>query len=84
MSRSSLIAVAWVFAAMHPALADDQEVLVNRGAYLVNGPGACANCHTPRAPDFSLVPGMEFAGGFHLVDPAFDVYTANITPDTMT
>jgi mono/diheme cytochrome c family protein len=84
MLRSSLIAVAWVLVAMHPALADDQEALVNRGAYLVNGPVACANCHTPRAPDFSLVPGMEFAGGFHLVDPAFDVYTANITPDKET
>jgi mono/diheme cytochrome c family protein len=29
----------------------------------------------------SFVPGMEFAGGFHIIDPAFEVYTANITPD---
>ena len=32
-----------------PADAQDQDVLVKRGTYLVNGPMACANCHTPRA-----------------------------------
>ncbi len=67
-----------------PARAQDQGALVKRGDYLVNGPMACANCHTPRAEDFSLLPGMAFAGGFHLVDPAFDVYSANITPDKET
>jgi mono/diheme cytochrome c family protein len=67
-----------------PAVAADQDALVKRGAYLVNGPAACANCHTPRAPDFSLMPGMDFAGGFKLVDPAFTVYSANITPDKET
>ncbi len=67
-----------------PAAAADQDALVARGAYLVNGPVACANCHTPRNPDFSFQPGMDFAGGFHIVDPAFDVYSANITPDKET
>lgn len=80
----SLIAVTWLLAAALPALAEEQDALLKRGAYLVNGPVACANCHTPRAPDFSFLPGMDFAGGFHLVDPAFDVYTANITPDKET
>jgi mono/diheme cytochrome c family protein len=74
---------AWTLVAL-PAAAQDQEALVKRGAYLVNGPLACANCHTPRAPDFSLMPGMDFAGGFKLVDPAFTVYAANITPDKET
>lgn len=64
--------------------AEDQDAIIKRGAYLVNGPMACANCHTPRAPDFSLLPGKDFAGGFHLVDPAFDLYSANITPDKET
>jgi mono/diheme cytochrome c family protein len=67
-----------------PAAAADQDALVKRGSYLVNGPVACGNCHNTRAKDFSFVPGMEFAGGFHIVDPAFDVYTANITPDKET
>ena len=67
-----------------PAAAADHEALLKRGAYLINGPVACANCHTPRAPDFSFLPGMDFAGGFRIVDPAFDVYTANITQDKET
>ncbi len=67
-----------------PATAQDQDALVKRGAYLVNGPMACANCHTPRAADFSLLPDMDFAGGFKLVDPAFTAYSANITPDKET
>ncbi|WP_347310846.1 cytochrome c [Defluviimonas sp. SAOS-178_SWC] len=66
-----------------PVRAQD-EALVKRGEYLVNGPAACSNCHATRNPDFTIPAGMEFAGGFHIVDPAFDVYTANITPDTET
>jgi mono/diheme cytochrome c family protein len=81
----AVAAAAWsVVMALPAAAADDTDALVARGTYLVNGPAACANCHTPRAPDFSMMPGMDFAGGFHLVDPAFDVYTANITPDKET
>lgn len=84
MSRRSTIAAmtaASIVVFGLPAAAQDQEALVKRGAYLVNGPAACANCHTPRNPDFSLKQGMDFAGGFELVDPAFHVFTANITPD---
>ena len=75
---------AWAIVVALPAAAEDNDALVKRGSYLVNGPVACSNCHATRAKDFSIVPGMEFAGGFHLVDPAFDVYTANITPDKET
>lgn len=64
--------------------ADDPAELVKRGAYLMNGPVACANCHTPRAPDFSFLPGMDFAGGFKIVEPVFEVYSANITQDKET
>lgn len=76
---TGVLAISILVAAPTPA--DDQTALAKRGAYLVNGPAACANCHTPRNPDFSLVAGKDFAGGFHIVDPAFDVYSANITPD---
>jgi mono/diheme cytochrome c family protein len=57
-----------------PVSADDQAALVKRGDYLVNGPVACANCHATRAQDLSIIPGMEFAGGFKIVDPAFEAY----------
>jgi len=72
---------AWALQAL---AADDPAARLARGAYLMNGPVACANCHTPRGPDFSFLPGMDYAGGFKIVDPAFEVYSANITPDKET
>jgi mono/diheme cytochrome c family protein len=66
------------------AAAQDQDALVKRGEYLMNGPVACGNCHTPRNPDMSFQKDMDFAGGFKIVDPAFEVHTANITPDAET
>jgi mono/diheme cytochrome c family protein len=35
----------------------------NRGAYLVNGPGHCAECHSPRNLMGGIVSGQRFAGG---------------------
>lgn len=74
-----LVAVA-AFGAVQSAAAQDKNLLA-RGRYLANGPVACANCHTPRGPDMALLPNMSYAGGFKIVDPAFEVYAANITPD---
>jgi len=37
----------------------------NRGAYLVNGPAHCAECHSPRNPLGAIVPGKRFSG--HLI-----------------
>lgn len=49
----------------------------NRGAYLVEGPGHCAECHSPR----NLIGGIEadrrFSGG---PDPAGKGWVPNITP----
>ncbi|MDB5911251.1 MAG: Cytochrome c, mono-and diheme variant [Massilia sp.] len=78
------VAVLAALAAALPSVVEAQGASAKRGAYLVNGPAACANCHTPRAKDFSPLPGMAFAGGFELIDPAFTVYSANITPDKKT
>ncbi|MCB1486402.1 MAG: c-type cytochrome [Bauldia sp.] len=64
--------------------AQDQDALLKRGEYLMNGPVACGNCHNTRAEDMSFVPGMEFAGGFHIVDKGIDAYSANITQDPET
>jgi mono/diheme cytochrome c family protein len=38
----------------------------NRGAYLVNGPGHCAECHTPRNFLGALVTSQRFAGAPNL------------------
>lgn len=37
----------------------------NRGAYLVNGPGHCGQCHTPRTFFMTLDESRAFAGGPH-------------------
>lgn len=35
----------------------------NRGAYLVNGPGHCAECHSPRNMFGAIIKDKRFAGG---------------------
>ena len=49
----------------------------SRGAYLVNGPGHCAECHSPRNFLGAIAEGQRFAGG-----PAPDGkgWVPNITP----
>ncbi len=49
----------------------------NRGAYLVNGPGHCAECHSPRNVLGGIIDSQRFAGG-----PAPDGkgWVPNITP----
>jgi mono/diheme cytochrome c family protein len=49
----------------------------NRGAYLVSGPGHCAECHSPRNALGGIIEGERFAGG-----PAPDGkgWVPNITP----
>lgn len=37
----------------------------NRGSYLVNGPGHCQECHTPRNALMALDSAQAFAGGPH-------------------
>jgi mono/diheme cytochrome c family protein len=48
----------------------------NRGAYLVNGPGHCAECHSPRNLLGAIVPSQRFAGG---PDPSGEGFVPNIT-----
>jgi mono/diheme cytochrome c family protein len=40
-----------------------QSVQWNRGAYLVNGPGHCAECHSPRNFLGAIIASRRFAGG---------------------
>jgi mono/diheme cytochrome c family protein len=48
----------------------------NRGAYLVNGPGHCAECHSPRDPLGGIKHGQRFAGG---PNPEGEGWVPNIT-----
>jgi mono/diheme cytochrome c family protein len=54
-----------------------KSVQWNRGAYLVNGPGHCAECHSPRNFLGAIIDSERFAGG-----PAPDgkSFVPNITP----
>jgi mono/diheme cytochrome c family protein len=40
-----------------------QSTQLNRGNYLVNGPGHCAECHSPRNVLGGIVSSMRFTGG---------------------
>ena len=48
----------------------------NRGAYLVNGPGHCAECHSPRNILGGIIATQRFAGG---PSPDGDGFVPNIT-----
>jgi mono/diheme cytochrome c family protein len=48
----------------------------NRGAYLVNGPGHCAECHSPRNQLGGIIEGQRFAGG---PNPEGEGWIPNIT-----
>lgn len=53
-----------------------RDEIWNRGAYLVNGPGHCAECHSPRTPLGGIVARQRFAGG---PDPEGQGWVPNIT-----
>ncbi|HEY5216884.1 MAG TPA: cytochrome c [Pseudolabrys sp.] len=40
-----------------------QSAQWNRGAYLVNGAGHCAECHSPRNALGAVIPSLRFTGG---------------------
>ena len=50
-----------------------------RGAYLVQGPMGCGNCHTPMGPEGPMA-GMDLAGTLILDQEGIKAYSANITP----
>ncbi|OUV37007.1 MAG: hypothetical protein CBC48_01165 [bacterium TMED88] len=58
-----------------------QSAAWNRGAYLVNGPGHCGECHTPRTLSGGLDRGLWLAGSAE--GPEGEL-APNITPDDET
>lgn len=54
-----------------------RSVQWNRGAYLVNGPGHCAECHSPRNVLGGIIDSERFAGG---PTPDGKGWVPNITP----
>ena len=58
-----------------------KDVAWNRGAYLVNGPGHCAECHSPRNVLGGIIESQRFAGG---LEPTGDGFVPNITQKSLT
>lgn len=54
-----------------------KSAVLNRGAYLVEGPGHCAECHSPRNFFGGIIADRRFAGG---VDAEGKGWVPNITP----
>ncbi len=54
-----------------------RSAMLNRGGYLVEGPGHCAECHSPRNLLGGIDPSRRFAGG---PDPEGKSWVPNITP----
>jgi mono/diheme cytochrome c family protein len=53
-----------------------QSPVWQRGAYLINGPGHCAECHSPRNALGGIKGSQRFAGG---PDPEGEGWVPNIT-----
>ena len=85
MPRAVLIAVVFGLAIYGCTLArpSPERQAVERGRYLVEGLGACGNCHTPKGPDGTL-PGRHLAGGFEIAEEFGVAISSNITPDVAT
>jgi mono/diheme cytochrome c family protein len=58
-----------------------KDAVWNRGAYLVNGPGHCAECHSPRNLLGGIISSQRFAGG---PEPTGDGFVPNITQKGLT
>ncbi|MEH2591142.1 c-type cytochrome [Bradyrhizobium sp. AZCC 1721] len=67
----------WLFMDGKPHVADaSHSASWNRGAYLVNGMGHCAECHSPRNILGGIVEAQRFAGG---PNPEGEGWVPNIT-----
>jgi mono/diheme cytochrome c family protein len=68
-----------VFLDGQPLVAEPQkDAAWTRGRYLVEGPGHCAECHSPRDTAGAIVADKRFSGA---PDPEGHGYVPNITPD---
>jgi mono/diheme cytochrome c family protein len=71
----------WLFMDGKPHVADaSRSPSWNRGAYLVNGLGHCAECHSPRNFLGGIVAAQRFAGG---PNPEGEGWVPNITQKRM-
>jgi mono/diheme cytochrome c family protein len=76
--RQSLTVWKWLYLDGKPFTPDPAKSNeLNRGAYLVEGPGHCAECHSPRDMMGGIINDRRFSGG---VGPDGKEWIPNITP----
>jgi len=76
--RSALAPWKWMFLDGKRFKPDPSKSdLINRGAYLVEGPGHCGECHSPRNLLGGIEAGKKFSGG---PNPEGEGIIPNITP----
>lgn len=78
MTRRNATALALAILTGLPA-AGSAAPSLERGEYLVRGPGGCGNCHTPMDAN-GPVAGQELAGRLVEDGPAFTAVAPNLTP----
>lgn len=77
MALRQLIFATGIAAGAGAALA---ETPVERGAYLVQGPAACGNCHSPLDATGMPLADMDLSGRLVVEVPEFTAIAPNITP----
>lgn len=75
--------IAGIVLATTAASAQPAAVL-ERGRVLVEGVGACGNCHLARGPQRQPLPERGLSGGFVFDEPPYRAVASNITPDAAT
>lgn len=81
--RTKILCLA-TLAAISSSTFGQDDALLERGTYLVEGILACGNCHTPKNEDAEPITEMEFAGNFVIEEPGIVAYASNITMDEET
>ena len=82
-----LVAIGVITSIAMVSGASAQQLLAERGAYLVNGVGGCNNCHTPRGPGGALDLQLDkrLSGSTQTFQaPQYTVKGSNLTPDRET
>lgn len=74
-----LMTTAIVLGALAAPAAAEESNLVARGEYLVTGPAACGNCHTPMGPD-GFIAAQALGGRLVESNDMFTAIAPNITP----
>lgn len=84
MRYSLTLSLPLLIIAISTSCAQEQDQLLARGTYLMEGILACGNCHTPKSADAVPIADMRFAGAFIIEEPGVKAYAPNITMDDET